>query len=249
MYELTYISHTGKSFHLYGGQIEVAEGGIEKLVGVVKDQTHTTIGMPGQTLESQILDPIRGSLTVLVESAPGLDADGLSRQLRGAFHHRKYGQLVLATPWGPARLKVRSDGILPEPTEVNGRGTIKEMRIPLVSDDAVWRLGPYESTGRAEINNIGDVPVYVEVIWQESAGIFLPSGAFVSLPAADSPRRMLLNSWDSCVVLDENGAEDPVIWDQIEVIPEGVPPGQRRDFRMASTVKVRWEIGILDPWR
>ena len=35
MYEMTYVSPDGASFALTGGQIEVAEGGVDKLVGSV----------------------------------------------------------------------------------------------------------------------------------------------------------------------------------------------------------------------
>ena len=98
MYEMTYVSPDGASFALTSGQIEVAEGGVDKLTGSVKERAYTAVGMPGQLLESHVIEPIRGSLTLVLVSTPTKPAETLAFELRRAFSHHRPGQLAAATP-------------------------------------------------------------------------------------------------------------------------------------------------------
>lgn len=250
MYEVSYISPSGQGYQLHSGQMEIVEDGLEKLVGVVKDRAHTAVGMPGQVVESQIFEPIRGSVAVLIESAPALDAETLALEFRQAFHHRKQGQLAVATRWGTARLRVRRDGLIPDPKEVNGKTKTIELRIPVIADDGVWMLGPYSETGIAEVSNNGDTTVYVELQWSGTGGqVTLPSGAQLNLPSSPEPRKVLLNPWDACAVVNDKGSIDHSLWNRIDTIPEGIPPEETATFRLPAGVTAVWQVGILDPWR
>ena len=106
MYEMTYVSPDGKTFALTGGQIEVAEGGVDKLTGSVKERAYTAVGMPGQLLESHVIEPIRGTPPLVTKPTPtGVAPRGNSLpppQARGDAGLRA-AQGILSLPPRPAR--------------------------------------------------------------------------------------------------------------------------------------------------
>ena len=250
MYEMTYVSPDGKSFALTGGQIEVAEGGVDKLTGSVKERAYAAVGMPGQLLESHIIEPIRGALTLVLVSTPTKPAEALAFELRRAFSHHRPGQLAAATPRGVARLRCRLDGTITDPAEVYSRSSGLELRIPLVADEGVWKVGPYTGTDKTRVSNFGDATTYLEITWQGSGGpITLPSGATLTLPATSERRRLLLNPTDSCAIIDPAGAVDHALWRQIPYLPEGVPAGGQRTYQLPAGATATWHVSTLDPWR
>lgn len=249
MYEMTYVSPDGASFALTGGQIEVAEGGVDKLTGSVKERAYTAVGMSGQLLESHVIEPIRGALTLVIDSTPTKPAEVLVFELRRAFSHYRLGQLAVATPRGVARLRCRLDGTISDPTEVHSRSSGLELRIPLVADEGVWKVGPYTGAGKINVSNFGDATTYLEITWQGGGPITLPSGATLTLPATSERRRLLLNPADSCAIIDSAGAVDHTLWRQIPYLPEGVPAGGQRTYQLPAGVTANWHVSTLDPWR
>lgn len=250
MYDVTYVSPDGVSFALTGGQIEITEGGVDKLTGSVKERAYTAVGMPGQLLESHVIEPIRGSLTLVIDSTPTKSAETLAFALRRAFSHHRPGQLAVTTPRGTARLRCRLDGTISDPTEVHSRSSGLELRIPLVADEGVWKVGPYVGTGLVTVSNFGDTITYLEFAWQGAGGdITLPSGATLKLPAVSERRRLLLNPADSCAIIDDTGTVDHTLWQQISYLPEGVPAGGQRTYRLPAGATATWYVSTLDPWR
>lgn len=249
MYEMTYVSPDGASFALTGGQIEVVEGGVDKLTGSVKERAYTAVGMSGQLLESHVIEPIRGALTLVIDSTPTKPAEVLVFELRRAFSHYRLGQLAVATPRGVARLRCRLDGTISDPTEVHSRSSGLELRIPLVADEGVWKVGPYTGAGKINVSNFGDVTTYLEITWQGGGPITLPSGATLTLPATSERRRLLLNPADSCAIIDDAGAVDHTLWQQIPYLPEGVPAGGQRTYQLPAGATATWHVSTLDPWR
>lgn len=249
MYEMTYASPDGASFALTGGQIEVAEGGVDKLTGSVKERAYTAVGMSGQLLESHVIEPIRGALTLVIDSTPTKPAEVLVFELRRAFSHYRLGQLAVATPRGVARLRCRLDGTISDPTEVHSRSSGLELRIPLVADEGVWKVGPYTGAGKINVSNFGDATTYLEITWQGGGPITLPSGATLTLPATSERRRLLLNPADSCAIIDDAGAVDHTLWQQIPYLPEGVPAGGQRTYQLPAGATATWHVSTLDPWR
>ncbi|WP_278721113.1 hypothetical protein [Corynebacterium matruchotii] len=249
MYEMTYVSPDGASFALTGGQIEVAEGGVDKLTGSVKERAYTAVGMSGQLLESHVIEPIRGALTLVIDSTPTKPAEVLVFELRRAFSHYRLGQLAVATPRGVARLRCRLDGTISDPTEVHSRSSGLELRIPLVADEGVWKVGPYTGAGKINVSNFGDATTYLEITWQGGGPITLPSGATLTLPATSERRRLLLNPADSCAIIDDAGAVDHTLWQQIPYLPEGVPAGGQRTYQLPAGATATWHVSTLDPWR
>lgn len=249
MYEMTYMSPDGASFALTGGQIEVAEGGVDKLTGSVKERAYTAVGMSGQLLESHVIEPIRGALTLVIDSTPTKPAEVLVFELRRAFSHYRLGQLAVATPRGVARLRCRLDGTISDPTEVHSRSSGLELRIPLVADEGVWKVGPYTGAGKINVSNFGDATTYLEITWQGGGPITLPSGATLTLPATSERRRLLLNPADSCAIIDDAGAVDHTLWQQIPYLPEGVPAGGQRTYQLPAGATATWHVSTLDPWR
>lgn len=250
MYEMTYVSPDGKSFALTGGQIEVAEGGVDKLIGSVKERAYVAVGMPGQLLESHVIEPIRGSLALVIDSTPTKPAEVLVFELRRAFSHRRLGQLAVTTPRGVARLRCRLDGTITDPTEVHSRSSGLELRIPLVADEGVWKVGPYTGAGKINVSNFGDTTTYLEITWQGSGGpITLPSGATLTLPTTSERRYLLLNPTDSCAIIDDAGGVDHTLWHQIPYLPEGVPAGGQRTYQLPAGATATWHVSTLDPWR
>ena len=249
MYEMTYVSPDSASFALTGGQIEVAEGGVDKLTGSVKERAYTAVGMSGQLLESHVIEPIRGALTLVIDSTPTKPAEVLVFELRRAFSHYRLGQLAVATPRGVARLRCRLDGTISDPTEVHSRSSGLELRIPLVADEGVWKVGPYTGAGKINVSNFGDATTYLEITWQGGGPITLPSGATLTLPATSERRRLLLNPADSCAIIDDAGAVDHTLWQQIPYLPEGVPAGRQRTYQLPAGATATWHVSTLDPWR
>lgn len=249
MYEMTYVSPDGASFALTGGQIEVAEGGVDKLTGSVKERAYTAVGMSGQLLESHVIEPIRGALALVIDSTPTKPAETLAFELRRAFSHYRLGQLAVATPRGVARLRCRLDGTISDPTEVHSRSSGLELRIPLAADEGVWKVGPYTGAGKINVSNFGDATTYLEITWQGGGPITLPSGATLTLPATSERRRLLLNPADSCAIIDDAGAVDHTLWQQIPYLPEGVPAGGQRTYQLPAGATATWHVSTLDPWR
>lgn len=250
MYEMTYVSPDGASFALTGGQIEVAEGGVDKLVGSVKERAYVAVGMPGQLLESHVIEPIRGALTLVIDSTPTKPAEVLAFELRRAFSHYRLGQLAVATPRGVARLRCRLDGTIADPAEVYSRSSGLELRIPLAADEGVWKIGPYTGAGKINVSNFGDTATYLEITWQGGGGpIALPSGATLTLPTASERRHLLLNPTDSCAIIDPAGGVDHTLWQQIPYLPEGVPAGGQRTYQLPAGATATWHVSTLDPWR
>nr|DAV90253.1 MAG TPA: tail protein [Caudoviricetes sp.] len=249
---MTYVSPDGASFALTGGQIEVAEGGVDKLTGSVKERAYVAVGMPGQLLESHVIEPIRGALTLVIDSTPTKPAEVLAFELRRAFSHYRLGQLAVATPRGVARLRCRLDGTITDPAEVYSRSSGLELRIPLVADEGVWKVGPYTGTGTGKINvsNFGDTTTYLEITWQGNGGsITLPSGATLTLPTTSDRRHLLLNPTDSCAIIDDASGVDHALWQQIPYLPEGVPAGGQRTYQLPAGATATWYVSALDPWR
>ncbi|MCT1411647.1 hypothetical protein [Corynebacterium sanguinis] len=65
-----------------------------------------------------------------------------------------------------------------------------------------------------------------------------------------APRTVLLDPHESCVVLDDSGAVDEVVWKQLRgrVFPEVVPAGEVREFVVPDDAALIFDEGVASPW-
>lgn len=248
MYSMSYTSPDGGVYNLTGGGVEILDSTVEGLVGSVKETAYTAPTIPGQVVDAFEVQPMRGSLELLI--GPSDSAQATAMALRQAFDSRRTGTLSVNTPLGVASTRVRRDGPPKDPASVNGREDYVQVKINLISDEGVWYLPPQQYQGQATVANPGDIHVWPVITWEGTQrGLVLPSGIEFPLPQVNTPHTLYLNPQDSCLVVDAQGEIDYTVWGCVAHITEGIPPKQSRRFTLKSGVKMTITPAILDPWR
>ena len=170
----------------------------------------------------------------------------LNRRIPGALYEYR---VMPNDPPTPTQTELLWDDITADPAEVYSRSSGLELRIPLVADEGVWKVGPYTGAGKINVSNFGDATTYLEITWQGGGPITLPSGATLTLPTTSERRHLLLNPTDSCAIIDDTGGVDHTLWRQIPYLPEGVPAGGQRTYQLPAGATATWHVSTLDPWR
>jgi hypothetical protein len=162
------------------------------------------------------------------------------------------GTLQIESPMGTMHAQVRLNGA-PSDLEVDdATADMWALSIPLAIDTGYWETGPFRKSGNVTVTNSGQVYIWPEIVWEGAGGkVTLPSGAEFTLPAVDSTRRLHLDPQRSHQVLNGLGVRDDDLWRRIrgQIISEGVPPGQSRQYTLPDGAFLEWRIGVLDPWR
>lgn len=255
-YELHWVDPTGKQWDItsFGWSAGIRAGGIEGLVGQATDVAVTTPGWAGQSVPSQQIEPLSGTLRFAVRADGHRSADDVAAELRQSFHHRIPGLLVLRVlSVGIYSTPLRLRGFIPPPTrDPSEEEIILGIDVPTVGDDGCWWADPLTGTGVVTVTNSGDVPVKAQITWQGAGGeVTLPSGATFHLPPTPQRRTLLLSAAESMAVLTDTGDLDRPLWTQLRsvAVPEGVPPQQARTFTLPTGAQLTWQEGVLNPWR
>lgn len=120
----------------------------------------------------------------------------------------------------------------------------------VVAEGDSW-FRSYEFPGPSvTVVNGGDVDGWVRIRWQAGGKVTLPSGASFTLPAVSSPRTIVLDPRESCVVMDDEGNADILVWKSLRgsVFPEVIPPGEQRTFTIPSGSSLFFDEGVVSPW-
>lgn len=231
----------------------IRAGGISGLVGEADDVALSAPGVPGQVLDSQQIPPMRGTLRFAVRGDHSESTDDVWARLRKTFHHSRPGTLVLSnTTFGTLSTKLRRNGAIPPPAvDPSSEDVILDVDVPVISDEGCWWTQPITDEGFVNVTNTGDVLAWPEILWEGVGGeVTMPSGATFTLPTADGARRLLLDTFESNVVLDADGNVDDDLWAAVRGLPaEGVPPGKSRDYILPEGARLEWSLGVLDPWQ
>lgn len=228
-------------------------GGLDGLIGEVEARTIETLDAPGVSVESLRFPPSSGTLRVLVRTDGEDSAQAVWARFRRAFRIRRpYGELIVGSPLGEVRIKVRTSGLMSKLDVDSEFAEYVPMEIPLVADDPAWVRPLQRGQGIVTVTNQGDVDVWPKIAWSGSGGqVELPSGATFTLPAVGSVRVLDLHPRRSRGVFRESGERDAVLWKQLRgvVLSECVPPDESRQYVVPAGAVLEWHEGVLDPWR
>ena len=153
---------------------------------------------------------------------------------------------------GTMHAQVRLNGASSDLEVDDATADVWSLSIPLAIDAGYWETGPFRKSGNVTVTNSGQVYIWPEIVWEGAGGkVTLPSKAEFTLPAVENIRRLHLDPQRSHQVLNGLGVRDDELWRKIrgQIISEGVPPGQSRQYALPSGAFLEWRIGVLDPWR
>ncbi|PRQ10637.1 hypothetical protein C1Y63_10610 [Corynebacterium sp. 13CS0277] len=256
MFELNYQGIDGSVWKLFDRDSPaiVPEGTMEGLVGQIQERAIVPVGAPGQLLQGVTIEAMRGGFDVLlrVDSwEPGVLGTLVSR-FRRAWSTTQYGVLqIVGGRLGSVQARVRLE--TPIAAYVTDPDNVADttVHVGLVADGGVWWSDTLRAGGTARVSNPGDTAVWPRVRWEGSGqSVILPSGAVVRLPSTSTPATLVLDNAQSCVVVDDAGRVLTSLWRELggRVLPEGVPPGQMREYRLSKGAELQWQLGVLDPW-
>lgn len=237
------------------GGVRLVDEGIEGLVGVVEDQAVAAVGVPGQVLDSQLVEAMTGSLTVLVTRTQSESVDDLIAAFRAGWSTAPHGAgtLSIFSPrLGRLSARVRSSESIPALGRNSSAKAVHQMTVPVVADRGLWATAGLSDVGEVEVPNMGDAPIYPTIWWDGAGGdVVLPSGAVITLPPVDGERIVYLDPSQSGAVTFPDGQLDRALWRQIRatVLPEGVPTAQTRVFTLPAGASLHWIQEVADPWR
>lgn len=248
MYELSYIApNGGERFDMFYGQDGpyIVLDSISGLVGEFQDSPVQSVGAPGSRVDfrDRVVAPMTGSFTLVV-----LGGEQWVR-VRRAFSSRQYGQLILQTEWNRFSLPVRLAQSLPTPGGAPKRGST--INVSLVSDGeygGVWSSEHASSDNSVTVTNLGDVPIWPEIIWEGAGGqVTLPSGAAFTLPRVSGRHVLSLARHNSGRVVNNSGFSRELT-KKIGAVGEQVPVGETRQYKIPTGAQLHWREGVLDPW-
>lgn len=251
-YKVSLISPSGDAADLTAADsvMRLDDGGIQGLVGVVQQKTVTGVGLPGQLSTGLNVEPMVGSLAMIVK-----DYTVLSR-LRGMMSTRFDSTLAVESPkFGRFAALVR----LAAPIAAPAADPVGDEWIPvtldLIANDGLWWSATIVSpTGEKNVTvtNSGDVPAHPKIRWGGAGGeVTLPSGATFTLPQVTAPRSISFDPLEMLAVRDDKGELDRETWLKLrgKALPESVPAGESRKFMIPSGASISWHVGVFDPWR
>lgn len=248
MYELSYIAPGGADqFDMFFGQDGpyIVLDSIAGLVGEFQDSPVQSVGVPGSRVDfrDRVVAPMTGSFTLVVLS------EGQWLRVRRAFSSRRYGQLVLSSDRGRFSAPVRLAQTLSTPSGEPKHGST--IAVSLVSDGeygGVWSSQHASSDNLVTVTNLGDVPIWPEIIWDGAGGqVILPSGAAFQLPQVAGRHSLPLARQNAGRVFSGAGLERELSR-QVGAVGEQVPVGESRQFQIPDGAELHWREGVLDPW-
>lgn len=128
-----------------------------------------------------------------------------------------------------------------------------QVQVELTSPDGVFS-SPTEvlSGGTVSVVNIGDLPLYPQVVWSGSGEtVTLPSGVTVNLPAVSAERVMSTDPGEGFAIRDRSGAIDYKAWRTMRGLP--VPgetlKGSPTSWKLSSGVRLELVHRVENPWR
>ncbi|WP_257160410.1 hypothetical protein [Corynebacterium cystitidis] len=254
-YAVGMVDWRGKAWDFTGDWAAgIISGGVEGLVGVVRDSVAEPLGMGGHLVLGQSTEPLRGSVTFHCRAHDVRDAGEVAADFRRAFSALKSRQnhVRVSSPFGPVTAVVRVDGAVDSPVEdPSWDDIVLNVRVPLVGDAGVWLKPAISGDGVVTVTNTGDVHLWPRIVWSGPGGrVELPSGAVFTLPAVEGQRALSLSRAESMRVVDADGVRDDEAWAAVRAVtPEGVPVGATRQFRVPDGARLVYQEGVLDPWQ
>lgn len=253
-WDIRYYGPSGREWRMssHDWNAGLKAGGFSGLTGQLSAHVVSSIGEPGQRVESYQIPPAEGYLDVFARADGGKSAAEVWVKLRQDFTWRApFGTLVVESPLGLASAVVRLHGELPPPETDELAAEVKQLRIPLSNDSGVWWLETQQSVGTVTVSNFGDVTIWPEIVWDGAGGVVkLPSGATFNLPAVRGEHLISLHPQRTRCVLDAQGQFADALHKQLQgvILPEGVPVGVTGVFTVPHGAKLQWKVGVLDPW-
>lgn len=258
MRKIRFISPSGELFDLTEPEWEIAldQGGLTGFVGETSEQATIFPGVPGQVVENLTIGKMTGSLTVSTRSRGTVTAVQVWERFRSACRMATVAQPATLTmeslTRGTISARVRAEKVPSIPDlDPDSDSLIEGMKIDLVCDDGHWLSSPITGQGTITVINSGDVFVAPKIGWSGGGGrVELPSGATFTLPASPERRVLDLNPRESLLVTTAAGVVDDALWGQLRevALPEGIPSGQSRTFKLPEGAELSWRLGFLDPW-
>lgn len=254
MYSVTYVSPTGEHFPLTTStvpRVQLDADGIEGMVAELTDVTITADTAIGQVLDDVRVGPMTGTLKTRVIAGTERDVMLLYRRFRTAWSRVRTGLLIIDQDEGlRLHTPIRLSGALSSPARDPEDEPEMILEVPVVSDVGLWHGDRFYADGVVIVENPGDVVMYPQIRWSGAGGeVTLPSGATFTLPATEQPRVLYLDEGESCAVLDEEDNLDRTLWPVDGAVAEGVPPAQRREYRLPAGARLEWQSRFFDPWR
>ena len=200
-------------------------------------------------------EPITGSLDLVVadhlpDGTRMDDVREIERRWRSAWSTRQFGTLrVDDDEWVDHWVRMKLAAPIAGFPEVDPEGYVEFSQSVVAESPVWWRTKTY-LPGTVQVSNSGDVDGWTRVRWESAGRLVMPSGAIVDLPSVSAPRTVLLDPHESCVVLDDSGVVDEVVWRQLRgrVFPEIVPVGEARRFTVPDKATLIFDEGVVSPW-
>lgn len=198
---------------------------------------------------------ISGSLELVVaDHQPGGEvlpaiSETMSRWRRAWSKHRDC-TLQVENESDTLTLQLRASGVVAGFPSVEMEG-FEEFSQPVTTvAHSAWLRHSTRPGPQVQVVNAGDEEAWVSVRWTEGGQLVQPSGATVTLPSVPSPRTVVLDPSESCVVVDDSGVVDRPLWVDLRsrVFPEPVPAGKARDFTVPAGAQVLFDERVDDPW-
>ncbi|HFB4872561.1 TPA: hypothetical protein ACE8AD_002070 [Neisseria gonorrhoeae] len=239
-YSLSYLSPTGNEYEFLQG----SDGGpfieLDTLTGFVaqfEDMPVSSVGLPGATVDirDRVIHQMEGSFTLVVFSHEQW------RQVRRDFSTREEGTLIL-DDGNRLELPCRLAASLPTPGRIPKVGA--RLEVSMIADGGVWESAT-SASGRVEVTNWGDVPIWPSVVWSGDVGdVVLPSGVEFRLPSVSGEHRLPLDRRASGKAVNLLTGERI----NTDAVSEMVPVNQSRVYTVPSGARLEWRVGLFDPW-
>lgn len=234
--------------------------GVDGSVWPLTDRAHTGVFLKSNPLELRASsgEAVAGTLELVVadNDPDGAELDPISVTMpkwRRAWSPRRYATLRINDPdsWD-AWLPLRLSEVIPDLPPLEPEG-FEEFTQAVVSDPRhpYWRRTHVYQTTECVVVNGGDHEMWASVQWLRGGTVTMPSGATFTLPTVPEWRRILLDPFESCDVVSQDGVRDEVLWRQLRgrVFPESVPVGETRTFRIPQGAHLLIDERVDDPWR
>lgn len=263
--EVEYLSPWGDRWPLTSVEhrgVFIREGSLRSFMGDVERTAAAGFRGAGQRTTSLAVKPLEVGFTVCV--VPGEEAERLWLDWLRSWSYTSPGTLIVRnTSLGDVRMSVWLRGVGEPDQLTNGEqwwGGYPSVEMTVAADGGLWWAGPVASrplpsaasSQVVRVANSGDWFVRPRVRWQGAgAAVTMPSGARVTLPTTTAPRSLILDMSESCAVVDDSGVLDKGVWRRLAggVVPEAVPPGGVREYRIEGRSQLLWRVPVLRPWR
>lgn len=256
MFSVMYVSPGGRTWDLTGDNttgFALKAGGVEGLVGRSSVETQSADGFHGQQVLGHSVLPMDGALVGIMFPAEGLSLAETWRQWRADWSRKKYGRLIVRSKTGfwTANVRLSPDGMSAPETDLSDEQYVNPVRVAVESDEGVFFGVPQVQSGSVTVTNTGATTVWPRVRWEGNyRTLVYPSNNWTTLPNTVLPRVLYLDPAESHAVEDLDGKLDQTMWKAVrdEVLPEGVPEGESRQYYLSEGAFLEWEITTLDPW-